>query len=196
MHFPLTLAILPDTPIGDYVASEGLARGFETILHMPMQSSNGRKNHFPGELNVSMTREEIQDRTRECLALYPGIVGVNNHTGGLFTSCCEPMRHFMDVVREEGIYFVDSVTIAKSCAFTVAIEMHVPCAKRDIFLDHDNQLSEVRRHFHLAVDHAKQHGSCIAIGHFRKNTVAVLEQELPLLKNKGVRIVPVSELIW
>jgi polysaccharide deacetylase 2 family uncharacterized protein YibQ len=196
LDFPLTLAILPDTPLGDYIASEGHARGFETILHMPMQAGNGGKNYFPGELNISMSAEEIQKRTRECFALYPHVVGVNNHTGGLFTSCREQMEHFMDVVRSEGKYFVDSVTTPKSTAFLVAIQKKVPAGKRDIFIDHDNTLSEVRRYFHKAVDHALQNGSCIAIGHFRKNTVTVLEQELPKLKNKGVRVVPVSELVW
>jgi hypothetical protein len=196
LDYPLTLAILPDTPLGQYIASEGKSRGFETILHMPMQAGNGGKNRFPGELTVSMTGEEIQQRTRECLAMYPGIFGVNNHTGGLFTTQYYAMSSFMDVLAQAGVYFVDSITTAKSCAFQVAIEKKVPCTKRDIFLDHDNTLSEVRKQFHIAVEQALLNGSCLAIGHFRKNTVFVLEEQLPLVKSKGVRIVPVSELVW
>ena len=192
----LTLAILPDTPFARETAEAAAAKGFEIMLHMPMQAGNGRNNHFPGELRVTMSREEIQERTRECIAQFPEAIGVNNHTGGLFTTNAEKMRWFLEVVQEENLYFIDSRTIGGSRAYDVAIEMGIPSASRDLFLDHHNGLADVRKRFRELVALAKARGWAVGIGHFRPNTVRVLTEELPKLEAQGVVLVPASELVW
>lgn len=192
----LTLAILPDTPYARETAEAAAARDFEVIVHMPMQAGNGSKNHFPGELRVNMTKEKIQERTREFLRQFPEAVGVNNHTGGLFTTHAEKVGWFLEIVKEENMYFVDSRTIGNSRAYDVAVEMDIPCARRDVFLDHSNNIDDIRRRFKELVDLTKKQGWAIGIGHFRPNTIKVLEEELPKLENMGIILTPVSELVW
>lgn len=192
----LTLAILPDTPFARQTVDLAKAKGFAIMLHMPMQAGNGNKNHFPGELRIDMNREQIQRRTQECIAQFPEAIGVNNHTGGLFTTYAEKMGWFLETVRAKGLFFVDSRTVGSTCAYKKAIEMHVPTVQRDLFLDHSNNLSDVRKRFSELAGMAKKHGWAVGIGHFRPNTVTVLSEKLPGLKDEGIILVPVSEMAW
>jgi polysaccharide deacetylase 2 family uncharacterized protein YibQ len=192
----ITLAILPDTPFAESTAKEALAKGFEIMLHMPMQSSATSRVHaFPGELTLCMTKEEIQKRTRECLDQFPDAVGVNNHTGAGFTVDEERVGWFLEVVKEYDIFFVDSRTTWESCACDLAIKMKVPAARRTIFLDNSSNQAEIRKYLNELITRARAQGTAVGIGHFRPNTITVLEEELPKLKDLKIELIRVSEIV-
>jgi polysaccharide deacetylase 2 family uncharacterized protein YibQ len=100
----------------------------------------------------------------------------------------------MAVMAEKGLYFVDSRTTAKSVAFAAAQKAGIRATERDVFLDHSNDPASIRSQLARAVKVAKQTGSAVAIGHFRTNTARVLAEELPKLKEDGVRLVHASAL--
>lgn len=191
----LTLAILPNTPHAGDTARRGRARGFEIMLHMPMETHGNGDKPFPGEITTAMEADEIQRLARAAIAQIPGLAGVNNHTGSKFTSDRAAMRAFLPVVRDLGFYFVDSVTLAGSVAFAEARAMGIPAARRDVFLDNEKDPAYIRGQLDELVARAKERGSAIGIGHFRPNTVAVLAEYLPTLDSRGVRLVHVSELL-
>ena len=49
---------------------------------------------------------------------------------------------------------------------------------RHIFLDDSNEFADVQRQFKAAIHYARKHGTAIAIGHPRPNTIAVLQAGL------------------
>ena len=49
---------------------------------------------------------------------------------------------------------------------------------RHIFLDDSNEFADVQRQFEAAIHYARKHGTAIAIGHPRPNTIAVLQAGL------------------
>ena len=51
---------------------------------------------------------------------------------------------------------------------------------RHIFLDDSNEFADVQRQFKAAIHYARKHGSAIAIGHPRANTIAVLQAVLTI----------------
>lgn len=191
----LTLAILPNTPFGADIAARGAARGFEIMLHMPMETHGNGANAFPGEITTAMTPEEIQTATRAAIAQIPGLEGVNNHTGSKFTANAEAMRSCLAVVKELGLYFVDSRTLAASQGYAVARELEIPAARRDVFLDNEKDHAYIEKQLDELIALAKSRGSAIGIGHFRPDSVAVLAEYLPTLEAKGVTLVHASELL-
>jgi polysaccharide deacetylase 2 family uncharacterized protein YibQ len=191
----LTLAILPNTPFGAETATRGAARGFEIMLHMPMETHANGANVFPGEITTAMTAEEIQANTRAAIAQIPGLKGINNHTGSKFTSDAEAMRSCLAVVKELGLYFVDSRTIAASRAYDEARALGIPAARRDVFLDNEKDHAYIEQQLDELIALAKSRGSAIGIGHFRPDSVAVLAEYLPTLADKGVTLVHASELL-
>ena len=116
----LTLAILPNTPFAKSTAAHAAEKGFEVMLHMPMETDGDAAKPFPGEISPDMNREEIQRLTRDAIAQVPGARGVNNHRGARFTEDEERLSDFFDVLKNERLYFVDSRTHAKTRAYDVA----------------------------------------------------------------------------
>jgi polysaccharide deacetylase 2 family uncharacterized protein YibQ len=191
----LTLAILPNTPFVSETAEQALEKGFEVMLHMPMQTHSKTVKPFPGQLNVSMEAEKIRELTRNAIAQVPGIKGVNNHTGSVFTANAEKLTPFLEVLKEKDLFFVDSRTIAATVAMDAAADAGVPAVERDVFLDNSSNPEEIRARLDELADRAKKQGMAVGIGHFRRNTAAVLAEAIPDLKQKGLKLVHVSELI-
>jgi hypothetical protein len=191
----LAFAILPNTPKGKETAEAGKQAGFEIMLHMPMSTHGKKIKPYPGQLETNMDKDQIQKLTRDALDAVPGVSGVNNHTGSWFTEDKERVGYFMDVLKEKGLFFVDSRTLNTSKGYAVAKEKGVPTGQRDVFLDNSPDPAKIRAQWKAAVQRAKTHGQAIAIGHFRDKTVDVLAEELPKLAQEGIKLVHVSELL-
>lgn len=189
----LTLAILPNTPFAEATATKAVALGFEVMLHMPMET-HGDIPAFPGQIETTMDAAQIRTLTEAALDQVPGAVGVNNHTGGKFTADAAAMRAFLEVIQEFGLYFIDSRTTASSVAIAEARALGIPCAARQVFLDNRLDREYIRGQFAQLIDVVKKRGEAVAIGHFRRDTVAVLEEVLPDLEGENILLVHASEL--
>ena len=190
----LTLSILPNTPFGTELAHEAALRGFEVMLHMPMENTSGDLTH-DGQIETHMGEGDILRLMSNALAQVPGAVGVNNHMGSKFTAHAGALELFMSGVRDTGLFFVDSRTTPDSRAYRMAKTHGIDSAYRDLFLDHDDDLESIRKRFRELADTAKRDGSAIGICHFRLNTASVLREMLPELRLAGIELVHVSELV-
>ena len=79
--------------------------------------------------------------------------------------------------------------------YEVAKALQIPAAKRDLFLDHDDEPDAIRARFREAMHIAQQEGRFIAICHFRPNTAQVLTEMLPELEVRDIQLVHASELV-
>ena len=192
----LTLAILPNTPAAVDTAERGAALGFEIMLHMPMETDSASEEAVEGTLFTAMGKAEIQKLTHAALDQIPHVAGLNNHTGSKFTSNKKKMGYCLDVVKERGLFFVDSYTTHTSVAYQTAVEMGVPAARRDVFLDNEMTVEAVRAQFAVLVEAAKRQGAAIGIGHFQSPATAkVLAEEIPKLADANIELVHASELV-
>jgi polysaccharide deacetylase 2 family uncharacterized protein YibQ len=192
----LTLAILPNTPFAAEIAEKGAQKGFEIMLHMPMETDSTTVQSVPGTVFTRMEKGEIQKLTNAAIDQIPHVVGINNHTGSKFTSDREKMGYVLEVLQSRGLYFIDSVTIHTTVAFDIAREMGVPSGRRDVFLDDSTDIASVRRQFAILLETVQQQGSAIGIGHFQCSATAkVLAEEIPKLAEAGIELVHASELM-
>ena len=56
-----------------------------------------------------------------------------------------------------------------------------------IFLDNENKQNKIREQLYKLVDKAESIGLAVGIGHARINTLEVLKQEIPKLKEYGFK---------
>jgi hypothetical protein len=192
----LTFSVLPFLAHSQEVATLAHEAGREVLLHLPMEPQ-GYPQADPGEgaLFTDLPVGELHQRLADDLQAVPYIDGVNNHMGSRFTEDPEAMAVVMEGLRQAGLFFLDSRTTPHSVGPAAAAEMGVPWAARDVFLDHDRAQPAVARQIERLITLAIEHGSAIAIGHPHPETLAALEEALPGLREAGVTIVPLSELV-
>jgi hypothetical protein len=195
LHYPLTLSVLPLHPHSTSIAEEAYRRGYQVMLHLPMEAI-GNEVAEPQQLRVGMTSPQISDDLGGMLGTVPHAVGVNNHQGSLATSNAALMAELMPLLRQRHLFFVDSRTTAATVAFDAAEHDGVPCAFRNVpFLDDVQEAGAIRRQLELAIRGAKEKGEAIAIGHPHQETLQVLREMLPQVQAQGVQLVHASTLV-
>lgn len=192
---PLTIAVLPHLPRSVEQALRAQAAGFEVIVHMPMEPLDPSLDMGPGGIAASMADEDIVAAVRAALAAVPGARGLNNHMGSRATADPRVMRAALQVLAEEGLFFVDSYTAASTVGFRVAHEMQLPYAVNQVFLDHVDDEEAIRRQIRRLMRLALEQGAAVGIGHVRPRTFAALVDMLPEIRAAGIRLVPVSQLL-
>ncbi len=193
--FPVAGAVLPDLR-WSAASAEALVRGGkEVLLHLPMEPQGyPRVRPGPGLVLRSQSDAEIERLIEEDLATVPGAVGVNNHMGSAATADARVMRAVARVLSRRGLFFLDSRTTDATVAETTAEQASVRSVSRRVFLDDVATEEAIRAQLDELVRRARAEGDAVAIGHPYPVTLFVLEQELPGLSKRGLRLVRVSEL--
>ena len=195
LPYPLTVSILPDHPHSTEIAEEAHRRGYEVMLHLPMQSIANEKPE-PTELRAGLPQSEVSALVERMLVSVPHVAGVNNHQGSQATADATLMNELMPVLRERRLFYVDSRTTAATVAFQTAQRDGVRSAFRNVpFLDDVAEFSAVRKQLELAARGARTKGEAIAIGHPHPATLQALSEVLPQLEAQGVQLVFASELV-
>ncbi|NTV48283.1 MAG: divergent polysaccharide deacetylase family protein [Geobacteraceae bacterium] len=193
---PLTFAIIPGLRVDKEVATYAAGNNIETIIHIPMQSKEWPKRRLEANgLLVSMDADELQERVSRFVQEFPGAVGCNNHTGSEFTEHEEKMKNVLLDLKKNNLFFVDSLTSPDSVGFRVAQQLGVKSARRNVFLDNEQERGYILGQLNQAVRMARKNGSAIAICHPHPATIAALAAALPALTRQGVKLVPVSQLV-
>ena len=174
LNMPITYAILPKLPYSNHLAQEISEKGYEVMLHQPMEPYDQDIDPGPGALYVSYKDAEIEEIVRENLAQMPQASGVNNHMGSRFTSCSDKVVEALKIIKQKNLFFVDSLTSRHSQAYKLARRLNIKSAPRNVFLDNSLELSDIRRQLHHLKQHALIHGEAIGIGHPHLSTLFAL----------------------
>ncbi|MBN6062738.1 divergent polysaccharide deacetylase family protein [Aggregatibacter actinomycetemcomitans] len=188
----VSVAIIPAAPYAKQRNQQAHRQGRDILIHMPMETVSKIKIEGGG-LHLGMNQEEVNHRVQTAKKIVSHAIGMNNHMGSAATADVPLMTKLMTALRESHLFFLDSRTIGRSVAGKIAKAQGVPALDRHIFLDDSNDLANVQRHFHAAVQYAQKHGTAIAIGHPRKNTIAVLQAGIANLPS-DVQLVSMGSL--
>lgn len=188
-------SILPFTPYAKKIARLSKSVGHPVLIHIPMEADEKNELLGPGALTEVMGFWSLLKQLRQDIVSIPGAEGINNHMGSKLTRQTQEMRWVMAMLRWQDLYFVDSRTTTKTVAATVAKTMGVSNTSRDVFLDHAIDEKDINKQFDRLIALAKRRGYALAIGHPHNETLNVLEKRLPQLKQLGIQLVPVSQLL-
>ena len=193
--YPITLSILPNQKYSARIAEQAHSRGYEVILHLPLEASKDDVKEEPGTIRTSMSDSEITAILNDELASTPHIDGVSNHMGSKATEDRRVMSTVAGVLKKKKMYFFDSLTSRKSVAREASIDAGIRYGRRDIFLDIPNDPSYIEKQLLALRKMAFVKGSAIAVCQDRHNTIFVLKKMMPLLADDGIDFVFLSELV-
>lgn len=187
---PVTMAIMPDTPHATAFARQAHKAGKTVILHMPMDPATGPYAWHPG-----IAIEELARRLDAALVKVPYAAGINNHMGSRMTAQREPMAWLMGELQRRHLFFVDSRTSAATVAAAEAQAHDVAHVSRDVFLDDVRTPEAIDAQLQQGIALARKQGSAVLIGHPYPQTLAVLERQIPRLKQLGIELVTLQQMI-
>ena len=198
---PLAAAVIPSAPYAAKAVALARRKGWDLVVHLPMEPESG-----PSEAEAIGARDgdaSIRAKVLQALERTPGALGVNNHQGSKAMADARVVRAVLGVVRERGLFFLDSRTTTASVAGPEASALGVPFLQRDVFLDDVAAETAAKGGAPEALDAAWERalalaakkGEAVVIGHPRRDTLAFLEKRLASEKTAGARLVRVSELV-
>lgn len=173
----VSVAIIPVAPYAKQRNEDAKRQGRDVLIHLPMQPL-GQQHIEAGGLTLGMTQAQVKERVNNAKTTVSAAIGLNNHMGSAATADSALMTNLMIALREQHLFFLDSRTIGRSVAGKMAKQQGVKALERHIFLDDSDLYADVQRQFQAAIQYARKHGTAIAIGHPRKNTIDVLQQGL------------------
>jgi len=195
LPYPLTISVLPNRPHSVDIAEDAHRRGYQVMLHLPMESlGNGKAESR--ELRPGMSGRDVSVLVNQFLHAVPEVAGVNNHQGSQSTADAALMDELMPVLREHKLFYIDSRTTAATVAYDAARNAGVRAAFRNVpFLDDVAEVSAVGKQLQRALRDAREKGDAVAIGHPHPATLKALSEVLPQAKAQGVQLVFASELV-
>lgn len=202
LRFPLTFSVLPGAV---YAAGAQLRlrgdrrRPREILLHLPCEPLDPAAMRADAEAREQFLRagdppDQLRRSLEAALERIPAAVGVNNHMGSRLTAERPAMDALMPVLRERGLFFLDSWTTPHSQGLAAAESAGVRALGRDVFLDHDPRPEAILAQMRQAAARARQ-SPTVVIAHPSEAVVEVLRAELPRLFREGIAVYPLSEVL-
>jgi len=192
---PLTISILPYSPLAKEIARIAHQNKLEVMLHLPLESVNSQGgNHIEGIILSQMSEEEILKTVEANLDQIPYVTGVNNHMGSKITSNETLMFIVLEPLKKRNLFFVDSRTTSRSKAYDVAQTLGIPSAYRHVFLDGENREDYIKGKMIELFRLAQRRGKAVGICHPTERTLRVLRENFHLVEKYNIEPVFASQL--
>lgn len=193
LPFNVSFSFLPHAPYTAELEEMAYKRGRTVLLHLPLQPEDSQWDPGPGALYLG----ELQDQKKiflRNLAMVPHAIGVNNHMGSLYTQDRDAMASLLDLINQKKLFFIDSYTSSRSLGYSLARQMGISAAKRNIFIDNVAVPEAICKQLEALLSVAHKKGEAIGIAHPHSQTLEALES-CPALGQTSVQLVGVEELI-
>lgn len=192
----ITFAVLPLLSHSREAAEAAHQLNREILLHLPMEPlSYPKEKPGSGALFTDMSHEEVTLQLEKNLASVPYATGVNNHMGSKFMSDEEKLTTVFKQLKKRDLFFIDSRTTNDSKTEAASQKVHLTVASRRIFLDNERDYSKIYRILTSAAEARAGSAPVIMIGHPYPETIRALRDASKVFREKGVLIVPASQLI-
>jgi polysaccharide deacetylase 2 family uncharacterized protein YibQ len=195
-NLPVTFSILPFTSRAKALALEANRKGKEIILHLPMEPQGYPKiNPGKGALLHEMSEEELLRQLSKDIEAVPYIKGVSNHMGSQLMEDPEKIRIILSELKKRGLFFLDSRTTPHTVGLQTAQSLGLKATERNVFLDNSTNGNDVKRQIEQLIQISLSTGKAIGIGHPHPSTIKSLKEMIPKIKEKGIEIVSLSEMM-
>lgn len=197
---PLTAAVMPFMPYSEKEAILAHEKGFDVIMHVPMEPNYGKKEWLgPRGITTNLSNTEIRNRIRDGLKDIKYAVGMNNHMGSKATQDKRVMKAILEVAKENNMVFIDSKTSSNSVVKSEADSLGVISYSRDVFLDNIKSKDHIKKQIIKLSIIANKKGYAIGIGHVGVEggvvTAEAIKEMYSILSEQGYKFITISDLI-
>lgn len=198
LKFPvkITMAVIPFGPSSRRLPQAAHDRGFGVLIHAPMEPEGPVSDRTVAfRFHRGMSGKEMDALLGRMIEENSWATGVSNYMGSAFTADQASMAAFAALLKERGLFFLDSGTSGRSVAVQAARQAGIPVARRDVFLDAGDRPEEMRLQWEKAISIAKRKGTAVLVSHGKRESLRMLLDLLPDLERQGIRTVTLDELL-
>jgi len=167
----------------------------DILLQIPLEPNNyPDENPGPHTLLSSLSIDENLKRLDWLIDRFSAISGVTNYRGGKFGKAPGAMAPVLMELKARNLLYIDDGTAANTTARQLARQISLAYSVADIVIDNDRASASIEKALSKLEAQATSDGAAIAIGHAHKSTMRALEKWIETLTDKGLVLVPISEL--
>jgi len=193
LPFPITFAVLPQLVHSNDSVLAIRDAGKEFILHQPMEALGGN-DPGPHAVYLSMDDTAIERTVAENIDSFPyPPVGMNNHMGSAVTRDARAMGLILKLVKERGMYYLDSLTAPGTVTVQLCEELGTSYMERNVFLDNNTDREAIIAAIDEGKRIARMNSAAVMIGHvWSSNLAATLMEIYPELVEEGYSLSTIS----
>ena len=140
----LTYAIIPGHNYSTSFGEKAVKAGYQVIVHMPMENTGKTYGEEKFVLMTDMDSETIKRRINNAFSQIPTAIGMNNHQGSKASADQHVISNIAKVIKDKDLFFLDSRTTVETIIVTTMELFGVPTARRNIFLDNEDDESKIK----------------------------------------------------
>lgn len=190
----ITFAILPYTPYAKEIARQAIKQGRDMLLHVPMQAKAHNNNLGAGALLLHMEEQQFKDTLTNALNFLPSVTGISNHMGSALTEHVKQMQWVMDVLYQQGLYFLDSRTTVNTTGEYSANISAIPALRRHVFLDNIKTEKAMEKQLQHAIQLGKKNTAVVIIAHPYPVTLKFLNERFAQ-QRADIKLVSLASLL-
>lgn len=195
LNIPLTISIIPGLEFSVQIAEQAVLYKKDVLIHLPMEPLDEPIEDHGFTLLTSQSDVQILERIKHACEVFPAAVGLNNHQGSKAMADKRIVKILMDELKRQQIFFIDSRTCKNTLGYTLAKRANVPTAKRDVFIDNEDDEKQIQDQILKLATKARKQGAAIGIGHVRPGTLSALKKTIEEFQLLGFQFVYVSQLV-
>jgi len=170
-------------------------RRHDVLLQIPLEPEGYPENNpGPHTLLTSLSIDENLERLDWLLDRFDGITGVTNYLGDKFASAPGAFAPMLMELKARGLIYVDDQKAANATTRQLARQVSLAYSVADVVIDKSREPQAITAKLEDLEAKAKANGSAIAIGHAHAATLDALRKWLGSLNDKGLALVPITEL--
>jgi Uncharacterized protein conserved in bacteria len=168
----------------------------EILIMLPMEPLPKTFSQYDqSQIKIHYQEEEIKTIIKDAIEAIPSFSGFCNFYGNRVLEDSRVMKIVYNEIQKHHGYFLITTNSKKSVAKTIASEMKLPYQKIDYTLNSDNPTSTIADSLRYCAILAQKTGKVLIRGHASESLLIALQNTLPQLKQNGIRLVYVSEIL-
>ena len=168
----------------------------DILIQIPLEPDNyPETNPGPHTLLTSLSIDENLAHLDWLLDRFNGVTGVTNYLGGKFASSPGAFAPMLMELKARDLLYLGDGQAANTASQELARQISLAFSVVDTMIDRNKEPEAIRQKLSELEARARETGAAVAIGHAHAATLSALEEWIGTLNDKGLALVPVTEVV-
>ncbi len=193
---PISVSMVSSRRLSTWTAQIANEYKKEILIMLPMEPLPKSFSRYDGtQIKIHYPEEKIKTIIKEATETIPSFAGFCNFYGKRVLEDSRVMKIVFQEIQKHHGYFIITSESKKSIAESMAKKTRIPYQKIDYTIDTDNSTELIGDSLRHCAVLAQKTGQILVSGRASDSFITALQNTLPQLKQNGIQLVYVSEIL-